>query len=72
MKLFKFLRSDGHTLVRCVAVAQWGAFGGFVRLWDGGPGIRWTCFRPFFSEREGIVKPFVCIGRWRFFWLERL
>lgn len=43
--------------------------GGFLRIL--GHGVSWTALKPLFSERYGYRKPFVRIGRIRFFWLPR-
>jgi hypothetical protein len=45
---------------------------GWIRFPAGGVGIRYATELPPFSERAGIVKPFIIIGRYRWFWLEPL
>ena len=41
--------------------------GGFLLLWEGGPGISWTNNRPLFSERKGYSKPLFTLFGYRFF-----
>lgn len=45
---------------------------GWIRFWPKGPGISWTRNAPLFSERTGSRRPFLILGRWRFFWLRRI
>ena len=50
---------------------HFGENGGSVTLGRRGPGVCWTCLRPYFNERHGLRRPFLRMGRWRFFWLGR-
>ena len=45
---------------------------GFVRLGLWGPGFHFTTRPPLFSERYGYRKPFLVIGKYRFFVLRRV
>ena len=44
--------------------------GWFRLLGKNGPGVSWTLNLPLYSERMGYRRPFITIGKYRFFFLK--